>query len=178
MTEEIQLSEAEKRLLRRVFHRHALPYIAVLGLIALFSLSSGSDDGAESEVVDAPVAATPPVDVEALRETQSRAEALLAELAQTREQAGVDLEAASRKIAVLEDRLKKTTSRLKKVEKLAREAMDKAATLHAAAEARASAPSGAENTASIQDKLRRLSPKDALADGATSPPAAPDSASN
>ncbi len=169
MTEEIQLSDAEKRMLRRVFHRHALPYIAALGLVALIALSGGSEEAAESGTDGMPgVALAPPVDVEALLETQNRADQLLSELATASEKRVAELQGrivalekrvagldtANRQIAALEKRLGTTTRRLEKMEASSREALE------VTARTSKPAPSKDANPYSIQDKLRRLSAKE------------------
>ncbi len=151
MTEEIHLSDAEKRLLRRVFHRHALPYIGALGLVTLIAISGGSEEAAESKDLE-PIAATiaPSVDVEALLEAQGRAEQLLAELQARSEKRAAEFDAANRQIAALEKRLGTTARRLAKVEGVARQALE------AAALARAKPP-----TAPIGDKLLHSSSQEA-----------------
>jgi len=155
MTEEIQLSDAEKRLLRRVFHRHALPYIAALGIIALIAISGRSEEAPKSEteeqVAEAPA---PSVDVEALLATQGRAEEWIAELQASTEKHKAELGAAQRKIAELEKRLGSTARKLAKVESVARKALE------VAAEARAKSPEAVKASAEIPRTNPREAPKE------------------
>ena len=130
MTEEIQLSDAEKRMLRRVFHRHARPYIAALALVALIALAGGSDEGEESDDGETvPVATVPHVDVDALQQTQKRAEELLTEVVAAREKRVAELGEANQQIAALEKRLGTTARKLEKVESVARAALKAAGKL-------------------------------------------------
>ena len=107
------------------------------------------------------MAAASPVDVDALRETQNRADQLLSELAAARAKSDAKLDAANRQIAALEKRLGTTARRLAQVETVARQALEAAAKVDAAAKTSSATPPEAASTASMQDKLRRLSAQEA-----------------
>ena len=175
MTEEIHLSDAEKRMLRRVFHRHARPYVAALGLVAWIALASGPDEVVEDET--ASVATALSVDVDALRETQNRAQQLLAEVVAASEKSVAGLDAAKRQIAVLEKRLASTARRAEKAESVARNALKVAG----------EAPPEAANVGKILERVRILEARQAAntlsiaqprsADATATAPAAPANAS-
>ena len=162
MTEEIHLSDAEKRMLRRVFHRHALPYVAVLGLVALFALAGGPDEAVEEET--SPVATALSVDVEALREAQARAEQLLAEVLAVSEKSVAGLDAAKRQIAALEKRLASTARRAEKAESVARSALKVASEV----------PPEAANVSKILERIHILEARQAASTIVTAQPRSAD----
>ena len=76
---DIQLSAAEKRLLRKVFHRHALPYLAAMAVVTAVAVFSGEPKEAEVSAE----AAVPPPELAALVQARIDADALVAELTAT-----------------------------------------------------------------------------------------------
>ena len=151
--EEIQLTPAERRLLRKLFHRHAAPYLVIMGLVTVIAVATGdSDEFAPEE--PAAVAAAPPVDVEALRRIQDEAQALLAGLTEASEKRQGEADAAMQQIAALEKRFGATSRRLGEVEAATGRAQAAAEKALAATPPAAAAPAASEgDAAAILERL-------------------------
>jgi hypothetical protein len=112
--EDLQLTPQEERLLRRFFRRHALPYIAGIGAVAVLCLAFAFVRG-DGQAPPAPLP-EPGEDAVALGELRADLDRALADLAavrtREREQAGE----AARGASALEQRLAAVFQRIEKVE--------------------------------------------------------------
>jgi len=124
MTEEqLELSPAEKQLLRGFFHRQALPYAALtIAVAALVGVSTQGllaiDSGPDPEAAPPP----PAIDLAAFETTQAAAEGLLVELRQAAQRDQDGLAAAKHRMGALEKRLAGAQEQLQALEAQAREA--------------------------------------------------------
>jgi len=129
MTEEqLELSPAEKQLLRGFFHRQALPYAALtIAVAALVGVSTQGllaiDSGPDPEAAPPP----PAIDLAAFETTQAAAEGLLVELRQAAQRDQDGLAAAKHRMGALEKRLAGAQEQLQALEAQAREAAAPAA---------------------------------------------------
>ena len=124
MTEEqLELSPAERQLLRGFFHRQALPYAALtIAVAALVGVSTQGllaiDSGPDPEAAPPP----PAIDLAAFETTQAAAEGLLVELRQAAQRDQDGLAAAKHRMGTLEKRLAGAQEQLQALEAQAREA--------------------------------------------------------
>jgi len=114
---DIQLSAAEKRLLRKVFHRHALPYLAAMAVVTAVAVFGGEPKEAEVSAE----AAVPPPELAALVQARIDADALVAELTATAAQQN----AAASELESLEKGIDTASRQLRDLESKARKAQKK-----------------------------------------------------
>ena len=118
---DIQLSAAEKRLLRKVFHRHALPYLAAMAVVTAVAVFGGEPKEAEVSAE----AAVPPPELAALVQARIDADALVAELTATAAQQNAAAESAASELESLEKGIDTASRRLRDLESKARKAQKK-----------------------------------------------------
>ncbi len=117
--EEIKLTPAERRMLRRTFQRHALPYLAAAGALAAWALLAHPEPAAPEAGSLEPEAASPapPLseqpEFQALRQEMERA---LAQLADAGKRDPQEAGAAARQLAALERRLEQAGRRVAELE--------------------------------------------------------------
>ena len=136
--QELELSPAERRVLRKTFYRHAFPWLAVALGVCVFSLSGDEPEPPAPVEIPVPAEPRPLAEEPAFQELKAEIQTALGELQALGTQGKDEMNAAARQLASLEKRMKTAARRVQKLE----EGLKTATT---------AAPSGAAGDASAWD---------------------------